>query len=55
MKEIIDIKDIFENERIVIMEFFLINDGIESIKLSAGIKDDDGDIFKITELILIYH
>lgn len=50
MKNLIDIKDIFENEKIVVMEVLVREHGKENLELSVGIKDNKGDIVKIIEL-----
>lgn len=51
MKNLIDIKDIFENEKIVVMETELQKDEQNIYELSVGIKDDNGDIVRIVDLI----
>ncbi len=51
MKDLINIKDIFENEKIVVMEVLFREQGEDNLELSVGIKDNKGDIVKI----IIYH
>lgn len=51
MKNLIDIKDIFENDRIIVMETEQQKDGQNIYELSVGIKDDNGDIVEIVDLI----
>ena len=51
MKNLIDIKDIFENDRLIVMETEQQKDGQNIYELSVGIKDDNGDIVEIVDLI----
>lgn len=51
MIDIINIKDIFENDRIVVIEVMCRKDKHDIFELSAGIKDNKGDIVKIIKLV----
>lgn len=48
--ELVSVKDLFENDLIVLMEATIKLEHFDMVKISAGIKDEAGDIVRIVDI-----